>query len=67
MFVDMHGKPCAKLVPVAALEQTLDEGAGFAGYAAGPIGQTPGGPGPDRDAGHRDATPRCRGGRASRS
>ena len=44
MFVDMHGKPCAKLVPVAALEQTLEEGAGFAGYAAGPIGQSPADP-----------------------
>jgi glutamine synthetase len=44
MFVDMHGKPCAKLVPVAALEQTLAEGAGFAGHAAGPMGQTPADP-----------------------
>jgi glutamine synthetase len=41
MFVDMHGKPCAKLVPVSALDQVLDEGAGFAGYAAGPMGQSP--------------------------
>ena len=44
MFVDMHGKPCAKLVPVAALDQMLAEGAGFAGHAAGPIGQTPADP-----------------------
>ena len=44
MFVDMHGKPCAKLVPVSALDQTLSEGAGFAGHAAGPMGQTPADP-----------------------
>jgi len=44
MFVDMHGKPCAKLVPVSALDQTLEEGAGFAGHAAGPMGQTPADP-----------------------
>jgi glutamine synthetase len=44
MFVDMHGKPCAKLVPVAALDQILADGAGFAGHAAGPIGQTPADP-----------------------
>jgi hypothetical protein len=44
MFVDLHGKPCAKLVPVSALEQMLDGGAGFAGYAAGPMGQTPADP-----------------------
>jgi glutamine synthetase len=44
MFVDLHGKPCAKLVPVSALEQMLAGGAGFAGYAAGPMGQTPADP-----------------------
>lgn len=41
MFVEMHGKPCAKLVPVSALESLMTEGAGFAGFAAGPIGQDP--------------------------
>jgi glutamine synthetase len=41
MFVEMHGKPCAKLVPVSALETLMTEGAGFAGFAAGPIGQDP--------------------------
>lgn len=41
MFVEMHGKPCAKLVPVSALETLVSEGAGFAGFAAGPIGQDP--------------------------
>jgi glutamine synthetase len=40
-FVDMHGKPNAKLVPVAHLEGLLSDGAGFAGFAAGDIGQGP--------------------------
>ncbi|OUM44906.1 type III glutamate--ammonia ligase [Arthrobacter sedimenti] len=40
-FVDMTGKPCAKLVPVEAAHE-LEAGAmGFAGYAAGLIGQKP--------------------------
>ncbi len=39
MFVEMHGKPCAKLVPVGALEGLMSDGAGFAGFAAGPMGQ----------------------------
>ena len=40
-FVDMHGKPNAKLVPVAHLDGLLSDGAGFAGFAAGDIGQGP--------------------------
>jgi len=44
MFVEMHGKPCAKLVPVEALEGLMSDGAGFAGFAAGPIGQDPSSP-----------------------
>jgi glutamine synthetase len=40
-FVDMHGKPAAKLVPVHHLDDLLVEGAGFAGFAAGDIGQGP--------------------------
>ena len=44
MFVDMHGKPCAKLVPVEALDVLLSGGAGFAGFAAGAIGQGPADP-----------------------
>ena len=44
MFVEMHGKPCAKLVPVSALDTLMAEGAGFAGFAAGPIGQDPSDP-----------------------
>jgi glutamine synthetase len=40
-FVDMHGKPSAKLVPAHHLDDLLTEGAGFAGFAAGAIGQGP--------------------------
>src|ERR1700716_4315154 len=40
-FVDMHGKPNAKLVPAHHLDDLLTEGAGFAGFAAGEIGQGP--------------------------
>ena len=40
-FVDMHGKPNAKLVPAHHLDDLLTEGAGFAGFAAGDIGQGP--------------------------
>ena len=41
LFVDLNGKPCAKLVPVEAIGQLVEDGAGFAGYAVGAIGQTP--------------------------
>jgi glutamine synthetase len=44
MFVDMHGKPCAKMVPVEALDVLVGGGAGFAGFAAGPMGQSPADP-----------------------
>jgi glutamine synthetase len=40
-FVDMHGKPNAKLVPAHHLDDLLEDGAGFAGFAAGDIGQGP--------------------------
>ena len=40
-FVDMHGKPNAKLVPAHHIDDLLSEGAGFAGFAAGDIGQGP--------------------------
>lgn len=40
-FVDMHGKPNAKLVPTTHLEDVFAEGAGFAGFAAGEMGQGP--------------------------
>src|SRR5262249_13365938 len=43
-FVDMHGKPCAKLVPAGRLDEMLEDGAGFAGFAAGEIGQRPSDP-----------------------
>jgi glutamine synthetase len=44
MFVDMHGKPCAKMIPVEALSVLTGGGAGFAGFAAGPMGQSPADP-----------------------
>ena len=40
-FVDMHGKPNAKLIPAAHLDDLVTDGAGFAGFAAGDIGQGP--------------------------
>ena len=40
-FVDMHGKPSAKLVPAHHLDDLLSDGAGFAGFAAGDLGQSP--------------------------
>ena len=40
-FVDMHGKPSAKLVPAHHLDDLLADGAGFAGFAAGEVGQGP--------------------------
>ena len=43
-FVDMHAKPSAKLIPSQQLEGLLADGAGFAGFAAGDIGQTPDNP-----------------------
>jgi glutamine synthetase len=43
-FVDMHGKPNAKLVPMSNFDGMFDEGAGFAGFAAGPMGQDPSSP-----------------------
>jgi glutamine synthetase len=44
MFVDLRGKPCAKLVPAEAVDVLASEGAGFAGYAVGAIGQVPSDP-----------------------
>jgi glutamine synthetase len=43
-FVDMNAKPSAKLVPMSNWEGLVGEGAGFAGFAAGPIGQSPASP-----------------------
>src|SRR6187200_2005251 len=40
-FVDMHGKPNAKLVPARHFDGLMEDGAGFAGFAAGAIGQFP--------------------------
>lgn len=44
MFVNMVGKPCAKLVPAAYLDGLLTDGVGFAGFAAGEMGQSPADP-----------------------
>src|SRR3954470_14700011 len=44
-FVDMNAKPSAKLVPIENWDGLVNEGAGFAGFAAGPIGQSPASPG----------------------
>ncbi len=43
-FVDMYARPSAKLVPAANLDDLLSDGAGFAGFAAGEIGQLPSDP-----------------------
>jgi glutamine synthetase len=43
-FVDMYGRPSAKLVPAANLDDLVTDGAGFAGFAAGDIGQVPSDP-----------------------
>jgi len=41
LFVTLSGKPCAKLVPIQAVGQLEEDGVGFAGYAAGHMGQEP--------------------------
>ena len=41
LFVDLNGKPCAKLVPVSAADDLEAGELGFAGFAAGIIGQRP--------------------------
>jgi glutamine synthetase len=41
LFVDLRGKPCAKLVPVEAVDELESDGVGFAGYAVGAMGQEP--------------------------
>jgi glutamine synthetase len=41
LFVDLRGKPCAKLVPVEAIDMLATDGVGFAGYAVGAMGQEP--------------------------
>ncbi|MEU9059195.1 type III glutamate--ammonia ligase [Streptomyces sp. NPDC048430] len=44
VFVDLTGKPCAKLVPIEAVDELATDGVGFAGYAAGALGQQPSDP-----------------------
>ena len=43
-FVDLNARPSAKLVPAQHLEDLFQAGAGFAGFAAGDIGQFPNSP-----------------------
>src|SRR6202171_4059310 len=43
-FVDMYGRPSAKLIPAANIDDLANDGAGFAGFAAGEIGQVPSDP-----------------------
>src|ERR1700757_3082265 len=43
-FVDMYDRPSAKLVPAGNLDDLATDGAGFAGFAAGEIGQLPSDP-----------------------
>lgn len=40
-FVELTGAPKAKLVPVSHLEEFARDGAGFAGFACGDVGQGP--------------------------
>ena len=56
-FVDMHGKPNAKLVPATHLDGLFTDGAGFAGFAAGEIGQRPNDPDLEAIADPRTFTP----------
>src|SRR3954451_1602741 len=43
-FVDMYGRPSAKLVPAANIDDLANDGAGFAGFRAGEIGKRPSAP-----------------------
>src|SRR6266487_1096331 len=43
-FVEMYGKANAKLVPTTHLEDVFADGAGFAGFATGELGQGPNDP-----------------------
>ena len=56
-FVEMGGAPKAKLVPAAHLETLAEEGAGFAGFATGGLGQGP--HDPEYDSTDRRLRRRC--------
>ena len=43
-FVDMYARQSAKLIPAWSLDDFVENGAGFAGFAAGEIGQVPSDP-----------------------
>src|SRR5258707_703981 len=40
-FVELTGAPKAKLVPASHIDEVAAEGAGFAGFACGDVGQGP--------------------------
>ena len=40
-FVELTGAPKAKLVPVSHIDEFAKDGAGFAGFACGDVGQGP--------------------------
>ena len=58
-FVDMYGKPSAKLIRPRYLDELVEDGAGFAGFAAGEIGQVPARPRHRGDARPRQLHPRA--------
>ena len=64
MFVDMHGKPCAKMIPVEALDVLTGGGAGFAGLRGRADGADARRPRHDRRPGSRPRTRSRRGSRA---
>jgi len=43
-FVDLYARPSAKLIPAVHLDDLVEDGAGFAGFAAGELGQVPADP-----------------------
>ena len=43
-FVDLYARPSAKLIPAQNLDDLVNDGAGFAGFAAGELGQVPSDP-----------------------
>ena len=44
MFVDMHGKPCAKMVPVSAIDGSWPTAPDSPGSPPAPMGQVPSSP-----------------------
>ena len=59
LFVDLTGKPCAKLVPIEAVEELQTDGVGFAGLRRRRDGPGAEGPRPHRRSPTRRPTCRC--------